>query len=319
MNDLRNKHPFLLSMSLTELGFILFFLLLLISSWKLREMSKEKDTAKAQAEASDWLAARAMAENEQTSEKIRDLKREYGRYKSYKKILDKVNMIPEEFMELIRDSEAALAENHLLEQTLREATNRNENLRAENEQLESVQAGLTRALEAAREEFTELARDSEAVFAEKRVLDQVLQEATGRNETLRAENERLEAASHDMTGQLRNYQKRLGRGRDFPPCWANESGQIEYLYRVVIREETLSVKPAWPERRADDIRAIPGAHEVVGDQMSIKEFRNRAAPILSWSKQREPECRHFVILIDRADTKNSFKAKRFAVEAYFYK
>ena len=52
MNDLSNKHSFMLSVSLTELGFILFFLLLLVVSWKLRHVLEEKDLAKEMAEAS---------------------------------------------------------------------------------------------------------------------------------------------------------------------------------------------------------------------------------------------------------------------------
>jgi hypothetical protein len=153
-----------------------------------------------------------------------------------------------------------------------------------------------------------------------RKLKKSFQEHVVQNKNLKDQNQQLETSKNDLTGQVRNYQRRFGRGgRDFPPCWANESGQIEYIYRVVVEEQVLSVEAAWPEQRADDVRTIPGAREAVGRSLSIEEFRNRVAPVLRWSKQRDPECRHFVILIDRAKTKDAFKEKRFTVEAYFYK
>ena len=265
MNASRDKHSFLLSVTLTELGFILFFLLLLVAFWKLRDLSREKDTAKMHAEANHQRVDQLIAEKDQLSERVKDLETENAQYGAYKKILDEHNgMIPDQFKELVRISSEVIAEKRELEQSLRESKLQNENLREENQQLES--------------------------------------------------------SKQDLTGQVLNYQRRFGQGgRDFPPCWADESGNIEYIYRVVVGEKVLSVEPAWPEWRADDISTIPGAREAVGGSLSIKEFRNRVASVLGWSKQRAPECRHFVILVDHAKTKDSFKVKRFAVEDYFYK
>ena len=52
--------------------------------------------------------------------------------------------------------------------------------------------------------------------------------------------------------------------------------------------------------------------------MTRQDFRERALPILQWSKAHDPECRHFVKIDDSAEiSKDAFKANLLLVEDYF--
>lgn len=103
------------------------------------------------------------------------------------------------------------------------------------------------------------------------------------------------------------------------PCWTDALGKVEYLYTVTIHETGVSAAPRWPTGRTADVLAIPGATALPGSNMSLAEFGRRAGPILTWSKQQKPECRHYAYVVDEAETKKAFKDNLFAIEDSFYK
>lgn len=119
--------------------------------------------------------------------------------------------------------------------------------------------------------------------------------------------EQLAGCTHQM--------EQCGLGK--PPCWADARGKAEYIYTVTIHEEGVSVEPRWSVVRADAAKEIPGALELPGNQLSLAEFKRRAAPVLAWSKQKD--CRHYVYIRDEAETKEAFKQQLFGVEDFFYK
>ena len=127
---------------------------------------------------------------------------------------------------------------------------------------------------------------------------------------------RLTQANQDLTGQIIN----IRNGLDHPPCWADEAGEIEYAFRVILRTEEVTVRPIWPEHRTDDARAIPGMISAAGEAISYEEFSRRVLPIFAWSTRQNPECRHFVAILDSvAGGKEPFKQGLFTVERFFYK
>lgn len=126
----------------------------------------------------------------------------------------------------------------------------------------------------------------------------------------------------DLRGQMANMRNRfnaVGRGLDHPPCWADEAGNIEYLFRVELRPGVAIVTPAWPERRRQDAENLPGVSELTAAPVSAERFRSASRPILDISKRQDPECRHFVVLNNTIETRREADQARWMVEEFFYK
>lgn len=135
----------------------------------------------------------------------------------------------------------------------------------------------------------------------------------------RAENERLNRENENLRNQLRHIGRR-GNGLDHPPCWADANGRPEYALRVVLYTNEVTVHPAWPPHRERDALEVDGLIQAVGEHLSWEEFSRRATPVLLWSQRQDPECRHFVILVDSvAGGKEAFKRGMLTVEHFFYK
>lgn len=126
----------------------------------------------------------------------------------------------------------------------------------------------------------------------------------------------------DLRGQMahmRNRFKAVGRGLDHPPCWADEAGNIEYLFNVELRQGVSIVTPAWPEHRRQDAEKLPGIAELTAAPVNTERFRAASRPILDISKRQDPECRHFVILNNVIETRREADQARWMVEEFFYK
>jgi uncharacterized short protein YbdD (DUF466 family) len=164
------------------------------------------------------------------------------------------------------------------------------------------------------EEFVRLVRDAQ------RTREQ-LRESEQERSRLREENERLRERARDVKAQLAHVKERCGpEGHGPPPCWLDpETGEIEYIFDVTIRENGVVAVPSWPQHRQDDAMAIPGVSEWPTGEVSLGQFRKHAAPVLAWSRQQDPECRHYVRIYDDAVSKEAFKRHLLGVEDYFYK
>lgn len=62
----------------------------------------------------------------------------------------------------------------------------------------------------------------------------------------------------DLRGQVAFYKRRLEArgGRDYPPCWATESGSPEYIFSIELTPSGVFVNPSWPAHRESDARAL---------------------------------------------------------------
>lgn len=126
----------------------------------------------------------------------------------------------------------------------------------------------------------------------------------------------------DLRGQMANMRNRfnaVGRGLDHPPCWADEAGNIEYLFNVELRQGVAIVTPAWPERRRQDAERLPGVAELIAAPANAERFRRSSRPILDISKRQDPECRHFVVLNNMIESRREADQARWMVEEFFYK
>ena len=125
----------------------------------------------------------------------------------------------------------------------------------------------------------------------------------------------------NLRGQVAFLKNRLDArgGRDYPPCWADEDGKVEFLFSVELRSDIVVIAPAWPPRRETSARALPGIAELLAGPHSNQDFVNRIQDIFNLSRRQDPECRHFVQLRSSiADAVQSDRA-RLMVEGFFYK
>ena len=135
---------------------------------------------------------------------------------------------------------------------------------------------------------------------------------------------RLDKENADLRGQLAWLSNRLGAatghgGRDFPPCWADAGGRIEFLFAIEMRPGEVVVAPAWPARRDAAARALPGVADLLGAPLSNAQFLHAVQGVFDWSRAQDPECRHYVQLRSTiADAVQSDRA-RLMVERFFYK
>ena len=131
----------------------------------------------------------------------------------------------------------------------------------------------------------------------------------------------LRKENSDMRGQVAFLKRRLDArgGRDYPPCWADESGKVEFLFAIELRSDSVVVSPAWPSKREADAKALPGISGVLGEAHSYSRFVPAIQGIFNWSKTQDPECRHYVQLKSSIPDAVQSDRARLMVENYFYK
>jgi hypothetical protein len=131
----------------------------------------------------------------------------------------------------------------------------------------------------------------------------------------------LQKENSGLRGQVAFLKKRLDArgGRDYPPCWADETGKVEFLFAIELKADSVVISPAWPARRDADAKALPGITEAMSEAHTYSRFPSAIQGIFNWSKSRDPECRHYVQLKSSiADAVQSDRA-RLMIENYFYK
>ena len=127
----------------------------------------------------------------------------------------------------------------------------------------------------------------------------------------------------DLRGQVAFLKNKLDArgGRDYPPCWADQSGRVEFLFLIETKPNQILVAPStWSTARALDAGALPGISEVLsGSPHSNDEFVKRIQGIFDWSKNQNPECRHYVQLKSSIGDAVQSDRVRLLIENYFYK
>lgn len=126
----------------------------------------------------------------------------------------------------------------------------------------------------------------------------------------------------DLRGQVKFLEKKLGGhgGRDFPPCWVDSNAKIQYLFLIETKPDAIVVTPSWPPTREADARDLPGMAEVLsGSPHSYNDFFRRIQGIFAWSKQHNPECRHYAQIKSAIPEAVQSDRVRLQVENYFYK
>ncbi|WP_409312499.1 hypothetical protein [Pseudomonas putida] len=124
----------------------------------------------------------------------------------------------------------------------------------------------------------------------------------------------------DLKGQIQFLKNKLeaNGGLDFPPCWADEDGKVQYLLNVELHENDLNVSRAWPDSREADARALPNISTVLAFATpDYPAFLRAVKPISDLS--RKLNCRHYVRINNIIHDAVTSDRRRLSIENYFYK
>jgi hypothetical protein len=139
-----------------------------------------------------------------------------------------------------------------------------------------------------------------------------------------ANAEKLAKENAGLKGQVTFLQNKLGNGKGavLPPCWADISGHIQYIFDISLQDDgRFVVHNNAVAERADDQAKLPVRDISYDAPMLPTDFRNNFRPIFDYSQKQDPQCRFFVRIFDRTQVSNktTYKASLKTVEGYFYK
>jgi hypothetical protein len=320
-------------LSLTELAFVVIFLILLLTGWMV--VSSGEELAAAQRQRDEALARTAELSSGDALERLQALDQSLRQTQAEIKALlaDSGARDPDGLLsELVRRSRAE-ADSARLRQRVEDL---DAQLSASQEIRKQVEAAAGQAGThpgAVKEQIVsalEFKRALEQAAGEPvppRQEQQAAQDyAAARRElsALRADGRSgadIARENQDLRGQMAWLRQRLeaNGGRDYPPCWADPAtGKPQYLFTIVIQDGGLRIEAAWPPERATDAERLPGIGGLAGvGPLSLTAFQARTRPLDADSRERN--CRHYVRLVNHVRSLDSFNRYRYAVEEFFYK
>lgn len=281
MASSEGRRSFLLSITLSELSFIMFFLLMIISAAVLQSTKQQLEQETSLLDA----AMKAQQDYDENFKRLQLLESKLMQAGGFSAKLSEQQL--DELFSRLQEAKAGA--------DLRQA---NAKLQRELESLQHYKR-LAKALE----------RNGLQGKSPQKMVEKLLKQA-----------DKYQQEQQLLKGQMAYMQKKLrGNGLDHPPCWADpQSGTVEYLYSMTLYEQKIKIEAAWPEHRLADLHLIPGAKQLAGQSLTQQQLQQQVAPVFAWSKAHD--CRHFVrIKDDRGTSKEAFKRQMLAVENYFYK
>ena len=304
MFNSKDRRSFVVDMTLTELAFVLFFILLMATATYVTNVLQG---SKKQAEENQQLAAH----NHEMEARLTEAEKMFGAT---------AHMSPDEaeayFTELVQAAEQINQVSQLKEKVRR---------------LEDDRARLKPIEDVINENYPDTLTEkqiADEIKTSKDFIESLAKELQGNNPDKAQQLDTIAVVDHfnqirkeikDLRGQnIYLHKVAYGEGgRDKRPCWVDDSGKVEYLYMVTIGEKNILLERAWPDERNEDVKSIPAVIGLVGKRMSLDEFNLAARPIFDWSVKHD--CRHYVKIWDNTITKGPFKNQLFGVEEYFYK
>jgi len=320
---LSKKNDQVFQLSLTELAFMLVFLMMLITGWMVLDADKRahETTEKLKQTRLELAKTAEAAQLRQKSEKsVQTLLDAYkgGTYR------------PDDVIADLRRCTALEPENRDMKLKIAELEQQIGSLAAFLQAMKTL-AGKDATQAVADELATAMAFKKAFEDAAGKRLDSASAIKQGWNcVTAQAKSDALEKERQNLINQvtfLRHQMESMsgnisGNKGGFgpPPCWVANGGRSQRLIAVEVTDQGLVVRPGWPAEREDEAMKIPNIKVLTGGgkPLSAAEFHAAARPVLEWSKGRSPECRYYASVTVSATRVDTSVAGQNAVFDHFF-
>ena len=289
------RRGLVLGFTMAEIMLLLLFVLMLIVTFIMVKKNEDASIKKNEIEA-------LLVERKELNRKYSSL------MEIMKKIEDK--SIKYDFSEMFNELVQVKEENKQLVDsvsTLEDEVIKNEELREAIDKIMEGQPGLE-TLEGKLGELMEKAKEKNECS--------ILQ---AENSDLRDSLESTENKRDNLKGQLEHCTKvAKSKGYGHPPCWADSSGKIEYIFNVYLYSAGISIQNNKLPHRAREQQALPLHMITYNSQLSSTSFLKQTSSLFDWSVKNE--CRFYVNIFDvtGSSDKQKYKEYRKATEAHFY-
>ena len=277
-----SRSNFLFGLTLTELAFILFFILLVLSSFAIQKKVEDIDKLKEEAEV-------------------------------YKKIFEEIPEFNEKTIEEKTIWLKELVEKDKLMVKYQELTEKHKALNDSYKKIVQAIPGLKDKTEAEQAKWLKELVEKSNLDAKNKALSKEL-------DKIKEKLEKLEKEMKLKNEKVASLEKKLA-GNRHPDCWQDEKGKYEFIYNIILRDKGITTYRGYKKYLEQKFQETPGANNIIGTKnISIREFKQKTRSVFNWSvKTAKPECRHFVRIFDETMSKESYKIPLRGIEHYFFK
>ena len=311
VQDSRNE--FLLGISLSEISFIFFMLLVLISLHSVNQHKKKLEST-----------TRELAETKKelrvTQEVLRDTTKLFTENKkSLKKSQKKLKEAKKE-----RDfyKEAAEKQAKIIQQDKKYIKDLLSNLGLSKSEIKEFQTKLVNVSKLKQEIYV-LKKEKDQIKKDQKeykLTDLKINEIFKQFSEIRNELKSAGLDGAQVSRMIKKYDKSKGKGFDDPPCFirtikVNKKSveKADYMYDVDVHESHFVIKQAWKEKFRERMVNM-GA--IFSGRITFNNFADLGNKILSDAKKHK--CRHFVRFYDKTgDSKKIWKANTKMLKNYF--
>lgn len=294
------KNDRVFQLSLTEIAFLLVFLLMLLLGYMIFKL--DQDLADTQQQLT--TGANLAAQQEALAAARAKLKTELQSAGSQN---------PDEVISKLLSQAELIQEREILRAQVAD-------LDAQVSALTKVKAVLEKV---ANETATRMKQQGQQVTpgAEAKLAKDLMDAYQQMNQASAAGLPQVQKENADLRGQVAFLKGKLDArgGRDYPPCWADEhTGKVEFIFDIMMSTDGLTVSPAWPKNRTADALTFTTTTQLISPKKHpLSEFIQLANPIFADSKAKN--CRHYVVLRSNIADTATFNRYRYNVENMFYK
>lgn len=281
MASSEGRRSFLLGVTLNELSFVMFFLLMFVSASSLQKANNKLEQQLQQQALLEDRLEKALQDQDQAFKRLQLLESKLMRAGGFS--------------------------SRPTEQQLQQLFTKMQDVKSDSGSQRLI-ARLQDELEAYKQ-LDKAIKNSSLASKSPFQLEQLIQQSQQSAQELQS-----------LKGRVAYMQKKLkNSGLGYPPCWADpQTGAVEYLYTITLYEHNMRIEAAWPAYRKVDLDLIPGAKKLSGQRVDQYQLQKKVQPVFAWSKARG--CRHFVRLKDdKSTSKAAFKRQMLIIEDYFYK
>ena len=287
-------------LSLTEIALILAFLiLLLLGLITYKATTKEKQTAKNLAESQQKISEYQASESYiKLIENYENLKNNIEKYLLNNSIPDSTKILDD----LVSISK--------LQNTIDELKIKFSETQASEQACKTLEARF------AKDGAIDPIKLAEAIELQSR-LENLLSDLRKQGVTFDKPSDFIQQGM-DNVNELKRVKKMCGGGA-IGPCWVDSNMRTENLLKIILEPNFIRVEPAeMSSERKRQMTELPGIELATRNQIPYEDLERSFGPILSWSKSRNPECRHYALIQSTIPLTKDSTPRRIQVQKYFF-